>query len=171
MSLILPTGLTHLVPSDGTLVPISYTDITTSSGTVGPLTIQVSNTSNTASALFSYSAELNPGPPPGPQVYRINYDSYPNPFSCIFDVTIDNGVATAVPISSSGDWQPNDNQHVGANGADIGGSTPANNINFLVTGVDGSSNPFTVGHITELTFRRRRCSNRTYSISRCSNFR
>jgi len=130
MSLILPTGLTHLVPSDGTLVPISYTDITTSSGTVGPLTLQVSNTSNNASALFSYSAELNPTPPV-PHLYHTHQG---NPGESIYiaaDVTIFDGTATAVPTASANTWSIG--QSFGVNGNDIGGTYPTNNLSFLIT--------------------------------------
>lgn len=140
MSLLLPTGLTQFVPSNGTLVPISYTDITSSTGSVGPLTLNVSNPSDTVSALFSYSAEINPGPPPAPITYNnVSIVATPGEVYATVDIVVVPGVSATVTnvISSTGYWTYNPDPIFwdagSVLGADIGGATPTNNLSFVAT--------------------------------------
>lgn len=145
MSTILATGLTHLVPSDGTLVPITYTDITSINGTVGPLTLNVSNPSNTNIALFSYSAELDPTPQP-PQTYTNVLLADNSGRTAHVNITIVPGVSATVTqvLDSTTDWAPAFGNAGNVLGNAIGGTTPANDLRFIVSAVanDGSATAF-----------------------------
>lgn len=139
MSTILATGLTHLVPSDGTLVPISYTDITSSNGAVGPLTLNISNPSNTNTALFSYSAELDPQPQP-PQSYTNVLIADNAGRTAHVNCTVVPGTSITVTevLDSTTDWAPAFGNAGTILGNAIGGTTPANDIRMVDSAVDGS---------------------------------
>jgi hypothetical protein len=138
MSSILPVGLTHLVPSDGTLVPISNSDITTSSGTVGPLILNVANPSTSVSALFSYSAELDPVPQPPQYFTNVPLVAIPNDREAVVDITVIPGKSITVTniVSSTNNWAPVNWNTGKVLGNAIGGATPANDINFIDSAVN-----------------------------------
>ena len=136
MSTLLAVGLTQYVPSDGTLVPIVFTDITSGPGTVGPVTLNVYNT-DAQVGLISYSAELVPVPQAPISYENVLIGTVLGGRYAYVDVTVVPGASVTVTniISSSILWGPASTNAEPILGQDIGGNI-GENVSMLCTAVN-----------------------------------
>jgi hypothetical protein len=162
MSTYVPVGLTHLLPAGSGNLQLSATDVVSSSGQIGPLLLKLTNSSSSNVAVVSYDNSFVPGPPPGPRSILVTAQGtfaaagQTVSFYCGFNTAT--GVVSPTDITgiiaSSNAWTGT-SLYCKVSGADIGGTTPANDITYGIAYTTGY-NPNTgyqSGSVTEIYYQ------------------
>jgi len=162
MSTYVPVGLTHLLPAGSGNLQLSATDVVSSSGQIGPLLLKLTNSSSSNVAVVSYDNSFVPGPPPGPRSILVTahgtFDAAGQTCSFYCGFNTATGVVSPTDITdiidSSTGWIGT-SLYCKVSGADIGGTSPANDIVYGIARTT-NYNPNTgyqLGAVTEIYYQ------------------
>lgn len=144
MTTYVPVGLTYLLQDGTGNVTINASDLASAAGKVGPVTLKLTNSSNSAVAVVSYDNSLLP---PVPVTYT-NVQAQSNYGNPILNITVDPLVNVPVAtVANSNGSSYYTNVTVQVSGSLIGGEAAW--VLFNITGTSAGDGP---GQVTTLEY-------------------